>query len=155
MNTTFKETIDKVLSSKKTHNLIFMKKKLPEIKSFLPPALVRLNGKLLVVPNYIEVPEGTTLEEVREVWIKDEPAPGPGMYCSNEELEIWKAGKWEEYKASKDTEIAEEVLSSNGNKKYLVTLKNGTWSCDCVGFSYRRSCRHIKEIQEKHKQNAA
>lgn len=31
-------------------------------------------------------------------------------------------------------------------KTYLVTRTNNKLSCNCTGFSYRRTCSHIKEV---------
>jgi hypothetical protein len=39
------------------------------------------------------------------------------------------------------------VPGSNGNV-YTVTLSNGKATCDCSGFQYRKSCKHVNTIQE-------
>lgn len=36
-------------------------------------------------------------------------------------------------------------IQSKG-KTYLVTRTNDKLSCNCTGFSYRRTCSHIKEV---------
>lgn len=38
-----------------------------------------------------------------------------------------------------------EVTGSRGDR-YLVTRDAGGWSCDCKGFQFRKSCRHITEL---------
>ena len=37
------------------------------------------------------------------------------------------------------------VKGSNGNS-YTVTKRNGTVSCSCPGYSFRKTCKHIQEI---------
>ena len=41
-----------------------------------------------------------------------------------------------------NTRTAWEIAGSNG-KKYLVTRNGGQWSCNCVGYGYRRHCSHV------------
>ena len=70
---------------------------------------------------WIEVPEGTTLDELSEymVYKPREIASAPGE------------NSW-------------SVKGSKGNV-YTVKLSEGTFSCTCPGFSFRRKCRHIEE----------
>lgn len=123
---------------------------LQPFSSMYPPGLTKLRGKLFIVPGFIEVPLNTTIADVKKVWIENLPKPGPGMYCSTEDLIAYRNGTYKEKKIAA-TEIHEQVLSSDSKKTYNVTFKNNTWSCDCVGFSYRKRCKHIDEIKEKHK----
>jgi len=40
-----------------------------------------------------------------------------------------------------------KVLSSKGDKEYEVnTNASGSLECSCVGYGYRRKCRHIDQI---------
>jgi len=100
-----------------------------KFKSFLPPGLLSISGKTYVCPGWHEVPEGTTLKEVYERWTHDKP---------------------------KDTEekpthtISEMVDSSTAGKEYNVTFDGTWWDCGCAGFSFRKTCRHVKEIKTKH-----
>jgi hypothetical protein len=41
------------------------------------------------------------------------------------------------------------VEGSRGNK-YQVQRDHRGWSCSCPGFQFRRQCRHIVELSEKH-----
>lgn len=41
-------------------------------ESIYPPALAKLNGKLFIVPGYIEVPNDTTLDNIQ--WIRPKVA---------------------------------------------------------------------------------
>jgi len=117
--------------------------------SFLPPGLVFFSGKTYIVPRFIEVPAETTLTEVYAAWKQDLPAPGPGMYCSTEDLRAYLNGTYKKPNPI-NSNIVENVLSSKGDKTYSVEYKNGTWSCTCTGFSYRKRCRHITETKERH-----
>lgn len=35
-----------------------------------------------------------------------------------------------------------EVQGSNGNK-YIITRNKHNWSCTCVGFGFRNTCKHV------------
>jgi len=74
---------------------------------------------------WIEVPDGTTLDELSE-------------YMA--------------YKPREITPVAGEktwsVKGSKGNV-YTVKLSEGTFSCTCPGFGFRRKCRHITEIKDE------
>jgi hypothetical protein len=39
---------------------------------------------------------------------------------------------------------------TDSSKQYTVTAHpTGTWSCTCVGYGYRQTCSHIKEVQQR------
>jgi len=48
-------------------------------------------------------------------------------------------------KVDTDTRIW-SVAGSSGTV-YTVTQTNSSWACSCPGFQFRKSCRHIKELQ--------
>jgi len=99
-----------------------------KISSFLPPAISTIGGKTYVVPGWHEVPEDTTLDEVYEHWTKYMP-------------------KMED----KPTHTIDVMVdSSTAGKQYRVTFDGTWWDCECAGFGFRKSCRHTKEIKEKH-----
>lgn len=39
------------------------------------------------------------------------------------------------------------VFGSKGSR-YTVIQTKSTWTCTCPGFQFRKSCRHIKELQD-------
>lgn len=41
------------------------------------------------------------------------------------------------------------VEGSRGNK-YQVAKDRQGWTCTCPGFQFRRQCRHVSELSEKH-----
>ena len=102
-----------------------------EVESLLNPAIFKshTSGKTYVVTGdqpWIEVPEGTTLNDVR-----------------------WNCA----YKPDKDPVDAQEqifeVEGTKGNKYAVKHAKNGSWSCECVGYGFRRKCKHIEKVKEK------
>lgn len=38
---------------------------------------------------------------------------------------------------------------SNPESSHFVSVDNGVISCDCIGYKYRHTCRHVKEVMEK------
>jgi hypothetical protein len=97
-------------------------------KSFLPPSLTTLNGVTYVVPGWHIVPEDTTLEEVQKHWEKEE--------CLEQEQEI-----------NPIKPISETIISERTGEKYIVDFNGVDWSCTCVGYGFRRSCKHIENIK--------
>ena len=99
-----------------------------KFESFLPPGISILGGKTFVIPGWHEVPNGTTLEEVHDHWVQTKPV--------------------QEEKPSHT--IYETIDSSKGNKTYEVTFDGTWWNCTCVGFGFRKDCRHVQETKLKH-----
>lgn len=42
-----------------------------------------------------------------------------------------------------DTDLTVKVKSSKGDKTYTVTKLSGRYSCDCPGFQFRKTCKHV------------
>ena len=40
-----------------------------------------------------------------------------------------------------------KVESKSKGRAYNVVFNNGAYMCDCMGFQYRKSCRHMKAVQ--------
>ena len=67
--------------------------------------------------------------------------------------------EWEEWQAAGakvkllvDEEPEEFTVPSNSDpsKKYTVRKqRDGSWTCDCAGFGFRRRCSHIDKIKNK------
>lgn len=66
--------------------------------------------------------------------------------------------EWEEWQASgakvkllieDEPEIFEVSSNSDPSKKYKVTKRGDSWTCECAGFGYRRKCSHIEKIKGK------
>ena len=65
--------------------------------------------------------------------------------------DILKVGK--PSKAEKETKTVRSwsVPSSDGDKKYSVLFNAGNFSCECPGYQFRGSCKHIKMVRERYK----
>ncbi len=102
------------------------------------PLLYRpsLGGPLLAGSgrSWIEVPEGTTVDQLE--WVQDDPLPT----VPREQTMV----------------LETNVRSSKGDDYYHVTLeiKKSDYSlvsgsCQCYGYFYRHQCRHIKYALEQ------
>jgi len=40
------------------------------------------------------------------------------------------------------------VVEGSRGSRYTVVHTQSTWTCTCPGFQFRKSCRHIKELQD-------
>ena len=97
--------------------------------SFTRPGLTTIGGKTYIVLGWHEVPKETTHKEVYEHWTQDLP-------------------KMEEV-PTHIKPFSVMVDSSKGDKQYEVSYGNGAWYCECPGFGFRRSCRHVNEQKAK------
>lgn len=92
------------------------------VKSFLRPSIVDFDTKSYIVPAWIEVPLGTTLEQID--WI-------PVMPMSQADPNVMK------------------VTGSKGDI-YHVRRQGNAYFCDCMGFSRLKTekravgCKHIQ-----------
>lgn len=94
------------------------------IRTKLRPGIIKSNGKTYAVGGqWIEVPEGTTLDDI--LWDKpnviDKPRP---------------KGKSITVKGSKGNEY---TVSYNPTSKVI--------SCTCTGYQFRKKCKHQKELK--------
>ena len=92
----------------------------------MPPALYRsISGVTYAIAGsvWIEVPDGTTLDEVSDYMVFK-----PRQALADHDEKNWT------------------VKGSKGNF-YTVRLKGGQYTCTCAGFGWRRKCRHITEIK--------
>jgi len=92
----------------------------------MPPAIYRSHSGTwygIAGSVWIEVPVGTTLVELEDYMVFKRP------------------------EIPKDTgEKTWQVKGSKGNT-YDVKLSSGNYTCTCVGFSWRRKCKHIESIK--------
>jgi len=111
------------------HYLLGSNLEMYEIKSALNPGIFKspVTGKTFIIAGdqpWMEVPPETTLDDVK--WIplyKPEKAP---------------------------VDVPKQVFKVEGSKGLEYTVKqaaNGSWSCECVGFGYRNTCRHITNCE--------
>lgn len=108
--------------------------KLPAIVHghFHPSVIVSpVSGKTYIVPDWIEVPKGTTIEDVKKIWKKTEIIR-PGS-----------SGKKEVFM----------VKSTDGLREYEVIVENQIWSCTCARYGFKKSCKHINNLRYNKTQN--
>ena len=91
---------------------------------YMNPALYEKEGKMYIIPQWIEVHPQTTINDV--VWIQPKP-------------HIEK--------------IIEKSESTSGMGQYKTTYdpSKGVFKCNCMGYfrAKDRRCKHIKSLEEK------
>jgi hypothetical protein len=97
---------------------------------FVGPA----SGKTYTITDsgWVEIPADTTLEDLRNHWVDT-------SHSATNKVNIPKQMLIKEF----------EVLSSKGDSNYIVSVDNGKYSCTCIGYSFRRKCKHIEQIKQK------
>ena len=95
--------------------------------SFLPPGLSVVDGQKYVIPGWHKVSMDTTLEEVYTHWSN-------GIKKKEKDMTI----------------IERDVISERSGEVYKVVYANGVWGCSCVGFGFRRTCKHIQKIKNEY-----
>jgi hypothetical protein len=87
----------------------------------MPPAILNTT-KTLIVPWWVEVPFGTTLDDI--IWIKED----------NGSIQV------------RPKYI--DIKSSSSNEMYQITKRDTKYHCTCPGYyrSKDRVCKHIKQV---------
>ena len=71
-------------------------------------------------------------------------------------IPVWKEQLMPDFLANEAVEPEEfyetQITGSNGDN-YLVRLENNYWSCGCVGFGFRRKCKHIEAAKEQYEKS--
>ena len=52
---------------------------------------------------------------------------------------------FQEYKFTTDSSVRVWTVTGSKGNEYTVKLQNGEYSCECIGFQYRKHCKHITE----------
>ena len=112
---------------------VMEKIKIPRHPVFRDFGIVKTIGKTYVCPGWHEVPEGTTRDQIELV----------------DDYSIPKKEKSVEVPEKTQQDLRFEALSSKGDKKYIVTYKNGAWDCTCPARTFFKGhCKHIKKFEE-------
>ncbi len=113
--------------------------KLPkQVVSLNPPTIFQTGVQRFAVfgGGWFVIDNETTLDDLYKVWVRWEPKHKPTTPGVNPKTGasgfIWKAA------------------SSKPGKFYEVSFRNGVWNCQCSGFGFRRDCRHVNEMKQKH-----
>lgn len=94
--------------------------------------IVNIGGKTYVCPGWIEVPLGTTREQIE----------------LDLELSIIKPEVDESKPEITQDRLEFEATSSKGDKIYKVTFEKGRWDCTCPARMYFKGhCKHIKKFE--------
>ena len=95
----------------------------------IPPATMELNGNRYIMPGWYKLPD-------------DEPTP------ELKDIAFYPYKPKKDNIPNIDSNKVYKVRSSKGDKVYEVKVNSsGSLECECPGYGFRRSCRHIKEIQ--------
>ena len=106
------------------------KTELKHYRFHYPPSMFWIRGKYYTSTDsgWMELPDGTTLEDLRKVLIDSSIKPK---------------------KTGEDKVQEFQIKSGRGEKYYTVKNKNGDWSCTCTGFGFRRKCTHIETAKKQ------
>jgi hypothetical protein len=103
------------------------------------------NPAIVVTPTGAKIICGGTIVEVNgEGWDKAYIRIEGDFTRANLE---WEPARGAVIDVRPSVEKIYNVTSSDGMTNYEVRNRDGVWSCTCDGFHYRRTCRHIKEIE--------
>jgi len=71
---------------------------------------------------------------------------GLSKFISKYKTEDVPEEKWEQLKPNYERTFK---VKSNG-KEYIVGFANNQLSCSCIGFGYRKKCKHADVVKKKH-----
>lgn len=110
-----------------------------KLETFLPPVIASIGGKTFVCPGWIDITDKVKTNSLDKIhtqlmkhWVRLEP-------IETEEKPKFK--------------IEELVTSSKGDTQYTVTFDGSYWNCTCVGFGFRRDCKHVQSIKKMYNIN--
>lgn len=103
---------------------------------------------LVTTPNRSKtlIVAGTIVEVNGEEWNHPYCAIMPGGAITLDDIE-WEYA-WEKKAPVAIPAFTEHMVNSSDGKKLYRVLEygDGTYTCSCDGFKYRKNCRHINEI---------
>ena len=101
---------------------------IPEkIETLFPPVLIELTNKYFLIIKGFD-------------WFEVSPDIKDKAY------EIAKERHNKSKKIVVSNDKTYKVMGSSG-EEYIVKLKNDNYSCTCVGYGFRRYCKHIDEVK--------
>ena len=57
----------------------------------------------------------------------------------------WYWAEGSENKSIKPQRSNTKIVDGTNGKKYILTRNGNKWACNCTGYSYRKTCSHVKE----------
>lgn len=101
----------------------------------MKPTAVSVNPLLFTAPS------GQRYAVAGSVWV---PVPLNTTRATLGRFMTWEPA---EAKPPSLTESREWSVAGSKGNTYCVVERDGAWGCSCVGYGYRRTCRHINEIK--------
>ena len=103
-----------------------------KIVNNLPPVVINtVSGRYAVYGSqWFLVDASFTMQDAFDRWVMK-------SYAS-QESHIPSAKSW-------------KVKNSKGSGFYTVSYADKRWNCSCVGFGFRRDCKHIQQIKQNEK----
>jgi len=94
----------------------------------IPPFTMTCNGERYIMPGWYKLSKDEDMPNIKDIAYypyKPKKEPLPNI----------------------DSNKVYKVKSSKGDKEYLVQMdSSGSMVCECPGYQFRRSCRHIKTV---------
>ena len=98
--------------------------------SIIPPFTMTLNGKKYIMPGWYELDDNEKLPNIKDIKHIMPDIPIKDNIPNIDSNKVYK------------------VMSSKGNKEYEVNMNiSGSLECSCMGYGFRRRCRHIEEVK--------
>jgi len=98
--------------------------------SIIPPFTMSLGSKKYIMPGWYELDDHEVLPNIKDIKHIMPNIPIKDNIPNIDSNKVYK------------------VKSSRGDKVYEVNMNiSGSLECSCLGYGYRRICRHITEIQ--------
>jgi hypothetical protein len=119
-----------------TVTLTFKYEGAPSTLFKVPPA-IDITGKVVATPHWVKDPACFAL------FVAGTPVP---LRIINSKDVIAINGA----KAKAKPEVKVETYTVKGSKgdEYTVTNEAGRWACTCVGFGFRKDCKHIQGVRK-------
>tara|TARA_R110002051_G_C8506805_1_gene465702 strand:+ start:229 stop:609 length:381 start_codon:yes stop_codon:yes gene_type:complete len=98
--------------------------------SIIPPFTMSLGSKKYIMPGWYELDDNEKLPNIKDI---KHIMPNIPIKDNIPNIDSYKVYK---------------VLSSKGDKEYEVNTNiSGSLECSCMGYGFRRRCRHIEEVK--------
>ena len=98
--------------------------------SIIPPCTMSLGSKKYIMPSWYELDKNEKLPNIKDIKHIMPNIPNKDNIPNIDSYKVYK------------------VLSSKGDKEYEVNMNiSGSLECSCMGYGFRRKCRHIEEVK--------
>ena len=98
--------------------------------SVIPPFTMSLGSKKYIMPGWYELDKNEKLPNIKDIKHMKPNIPIKDNIPNIDSNKVYK------------------VMSSKGNKEYEVNMNiSGSFACSCMGYGFRRRCRHIEEVK--------